>query len=229
MLAAFCCQSATMVNSDRIVLRVARADEVDLVRQTLRTIYYPEEAITISYVHGVEPTVDDERFSLSFVPQGTVVLAEDLDAGGKVVGVSVAGPIQPGDPELMVQEAATTETKKWSDILKLLALLEQTADVCGKFRLEKAYHVHILAVDPTYRGHALGKKVLKFQMNLAEQLGFGAISGDFTSVYSARIAEQLGMECISQFDMEGYRDEQGAQLFKPRDVHKVIKTCVKVF
>ncbi|XP_055532650.1 uncharacterized protein LOC129722869 [Wyeomyia smithii] len=215
------------MSSDSIAFRVARPDEIDLVRDVLRTIYYPEEAITISYVHGKEPTVDDERFSLSFVAQGMVVLAEDKNAK-TVVGISVAGPIEPGDPDLMIQEAATTDTKKWSDILKLLALLERTADVCGRYKLSKAYHVHILAVDPAYRGHALGLRLMQFQMELAKNFGFEAISADFTSVYSAKIADKLEMENISQLSLADYRDENEEKLFDPQEIHKVIKTYVKI-
>ncbi|KXJ78070.1 hypothetical protein RP20_CCG005669 [Aedes albopictus] len=213
--------------SDSIVLRVARPDELEQVREVLRRIYYPEEGITVSYVHGKQHTLDDERFSLSFVEQGTVVLAEDA-AAKKFIGVAIAGPIRPGDPDAMVEEAATTETKKWGDILKLLALLERTADVCGRYELEQAYHLHILAVDPTYRGHALGQRLLQFHMDLAKQLGFKAISGDFTSVFSVKLAEKLGMECISQLALGEYRDENGEKLFEPLDVHQVIKTCVKL-
>ncbi|XP_062550200.1 arylalkylamine N-acetyltransferase-like 2 [Armigeres subalbatus] len=216
-----------MVASEDIVLRVARPDELDQVREVLHRIYYPEEGITISYVHGKKHTLDDEKFSLSFVDQGTVVLVEDLRLK-KFIGVAIAGPIRPGDPDAMVEEAATTETKKWGDILKLLALLERTADVCGRYGLEKAYHVHIMAVDPTYRGHALGQRLLQFQMDLAKQLGFKAFSGDFTSVVSAKIAEKLGMECISQLSLGDYRDENGEKLFEPQDLYRVIKTCVKL-
>ncbi|XP_055620552.1 arylalkylamine N-acetyltransferase-like 2 [Toxorhynchites rutilus septentrionalis] len=216
-----------MINSDSINLRVARPDEVELVREVLRTIYYPEEAITISYMHGSEPTLDDERFSLSFVQQGTVVLAEDSNTS-KPMGISIAGPIEPGDPDLMVQEAAITETKKWSDILKLLALLERTADVCGRYGLPRAYHVHILAVDPACRGHALGFRLMQFQIDLARKLGFGAISGDFTSVYSAKIADKLEMECINELSLGDYRDEKSDKLFDPQEAHRVIKTYAKV-
>ncbi|XP_058831061.1 arylalkylamine N-acetyltransferase-like 2 [Topomyia yanbarensis] len=210
-----------------IELRVARADELDRVREILRTIYYPEEGITISYVHGKEPTLDDERFSLSFVQQGSVVLAEDKTSG-TVVGISVAGPIEPDDPDSMIQEAATTDTKKWSDILKLLALLERTANVCGRFGLPKAYHVHILGVNPAYRGQAIGTRLMQFQVDLATKKGFGAISADFTSVYSARIADQLGMEFISQVSLDDYRDENGEKPFEPKDIHRLIKTYAKV-
>ncbi|XP_065088080.1 arylalkylamine N-acetyltransferase-like 2 [Ochlerotatus camptorhynchus] len=216
-----------MLSSDSLVLRVARPDELDQVREVLHRIYYPEEGITVSYVHNKQHTLDDERFSLSFVEQGTVVLAEDT-AAKRFIGISIAGAIYPGDPDLMEQEATTTETKKWSDILKLLALLERTADVCGRYRLEKAYHVHILAVDPTYRGHALGQRLLQFQMDLAKIMGFGAISGDFTSIFSVKLAEKLGMECINQLSLGEYRDEKGQKLFEPQDIHQVIKTCVKL-
>ncbi|XP_055608244.1 arylalkylamine N-acetyltransferase 1-like [Uranotaenia lowii] len=216
-----------MASSNNIVIRVARPEEVELVRQVLRTIYYPEEAITVSYKYGKDPTPDDEKFSLSFVEPGYTVLAEDTVAK-KFVGVSVGGPIYPGDPDLMLKEAATTETRKWSDILKLLAQLERTADVCGKYQLDRAYHVHILAVDSSYRGRGLGKKILDFQINLAKEHGFGAISGDFTSVFSARIAEQLGMESISQLSLADYRDDKGEHLFDPIEVNRLIKTCVKL-
>ncbi|XP_058461009.1 uncharacterized protein LOC131436353 [Malaya genurostris] len=216
-----------MTSESMIELRVAREDELERVRDVLRTIYYPEEAITISYIYGKEPTLDDERFSLSFVQQGTVVLAEDKTSG-HVVGIAIAGPIVPGDPDLMVREAATTDTKKWSDILKLLAYLERTANVCGRFGLPTAYHVHILGVNPSYRGQRLGLKLMQFHENLAKQLGFRAICADFTSVYSARLADQLGMEIISQVSLEDYRDENSEKLFEPKEVHRLIKTCVKL-
>ena len=204
---------------------VASLSDYEGVLQFLRKHYYAHEPITVGYIHKKEPTKDDEDFSMSFLADGTVIKSIDENTGN-IIGVSISGPIKPGDPEQMVEEAKTTETKKWADILKLLAYLEKTANVCERYNVEKCLHIHIIAVDTTYRGQAIGFNLTKEQLKLAQKLGYKLVSVDCTNVYTAKICEKLGMELVNAVVLSDYRDEHGIQLFRPPEPHHTTKTFI---
>lgn len=207
-------------------IRVAKTSEHDDVIDFLRLYYYKEEAITVSHPLPGH-TKDDEDFTMSMLPHDTVLLATDDDTNGKLVGVLVAGPIEPGDADKMLEDAKTTETVKWRDIMSFLAYIEKKADVLNRFQIPTALHVHVLGVHHEYRGFNLGKKLFEACFENAKRLNYSMVSTDFTSVYSAKIAEQLGMENVSRVTYDEYNELLGNKLFQPKEPNYEILTFIK--
>ena len=111
-----------------IRIEVAQVADKDRVLNFVREFYYKEEPITLFHPTSGQ-TKDDEEFSMSHLEYETVLMAFD---GETMVGALIAGPIKPGDADEMMAEAEITDTKKWADILRLLAFIERKADVCNK-------------------------------------------------------------------------------------------------
>jgi GNAT superfamily N-acetyltransferase len=206
-------------------IRVATKEDYDDVLDCLRKYYYDEEPITISHP---EPghTRDDEEFTMSFIKYGTVLIATD-DENGKVVGALSAGPIEHGDADAMIEAAKTTETKKWREISLLLAYIEKKADVLHRFDIPKALHVHALGVHHDYRGQKIGDKLFQACFENGKKLNYAMVTTDMTSIYSIKIAERIGMECVSQMTYDEYNKSIGEDLYQPKHPNFEIKTFIK--
>lgn len=209
----------------KISIRVAQSEDHDAVLEFIREFYYKEEPITVSHPQPGH-TQDDEAFTMSFISLGTTLVAVDDDSG-TIVGALSAGPIQPGDADEMIEEAATTETKKWRDIMLLLAFIEKKADVLERFNLPKALHVHALGVHHGYRGQKIGEKLFNFCFENAKRLNYSMVTTDFTSAFSIKIGERLGMEHVSTVTYDEYNASLGESLFQPIAPNFEIKTFVK--
>ncbi|KAG5675580.1 hypothetical protein PVAND_005474 [Polypedilum vanderplanki] len=207
-----------------ISIRVAKIENYDNVLNFIRKHYYNEEPITISHPESGH-TIDDEKFSMSHIVHDTVLMAID-DQSSETVGVLIAGPIEKGDAIEMLKNAEKS-SKKWSDIQKFLAYIEIKADVLGKFNLEKALHCHVLTVHQDYRGNRIGQRLFEQCFENARKLNYKLMSVDCTSIFTIRIAEKCGMDCISTTTYDEYNQSIGEKLFLPKKPNLEIKTFVK--
>lgn len=218
---------STLIENNDISYRIATIDDRDNILDFIRNHYYPEEPITI----GNEPKSqdsEDEQFSISVIPHGSTIIANDLN--GRIVGVLISGPIGPGEAAEMIEEAERCESnsRKWSEILRLLAYLEECANIYERYNVTKALHIHVMGVDRQMRGKSIGCGLMIKCFEIAKSLGYPLVTVDCTSVFSIRIAEKLQMECIVELAYEDYKDKNGRQLFKPPSPHTHIKTFTKV-
>ena len=211
--------------SKKFSTRVAKASDYDIVLDFLREYYYKEEPITVSHPLPGH-TKDDEKFTMSMLPFETVLLATD-DDNEQLVGVLVGGPIEHGDADKMIEDSKKTETKKWRDIMLLLAYIEKKADILNRFNIQKALHVHVLGVNHEYRGNKLGNKLFEACFENAKRLNYPMVTTDFTSVFSIKIGEQLGMNKVSQVTYHEYNGLLGHKLFQPKFPNFEILTFVK--
>lgn len=208
-----------------ISIRVAQSCDYDTVLEFLRRYYYKEEPITITHPEAGH-TKDDEEFTMSHIKYESVLIATDDDSG-TVAGALVAGPIEPGDADAMEEAAKTTETKKWRDISLLLAYIEKKADVLNRFQMPRALHVHAVGVHHDYRGQRIGEKLFDSCFVNAKRLNYAMVTTDCTSVYSIKIAERRGMECVSSVTYAEYNRMIGVDLYQPKEPNIEIKTFIK--
>ncbi|XP_049288884.1 uncharacterized protein LOC125766868 [Anopheles funestus] len=69
---------------------IATVSDRELVREALANYFYPEEPLTLAHRDGPDVTMDDMENALSFLAQGTIILARTL-ATRKLVGVAIGG------------------------------------------------------------------------------------------------------------------------------------------
>ncbi|XP_058832332.1 uncharacterized protein LOC131690508 [Topomyia yanbarensis] len=213
----------TVSNHFPIVFRLATAADREDVRDALGRFFYPDEPVTSSYYGGSEVTADDMHFTLSMIDDGFVILAVDKK-NGKIVGLSIGGIIEPDEPEKLLDLASKVDTVKFADILLFLAHMAKGANICQRFTVAKAYHIHCLAVAPEVRGRSLGKLLMKKQFEQAEKCGVEVVSTDATGLYSAQLFKQLGMTCVYSVPYNEYRNESQQQVFAGRESHLEAKT-----
>lgn len=210
----------------KISIRVARSGDHDALIEFLREYYYREEPLTLSHpIHGV--TIDDERFTMQNLKYGTVLIACDENADGKIAGAIVAGPLEHGDADKMIEDAKTTETEKWRDISLFLAYIEKKADVLNRFHLESCLHIHAVGVHQGYRGQKIGEKLFAACFENGLKLKYRLVSVDCSSIYSIKICVRLGMENVQHTTYDEYHDKLGRKLFTPTPPNMEIQTFVK--
>ena len=207
------------------LFRVAGQMDYDEILHFVREYYYKEEPLTLAHPEQGH-TKDDEEFTMSHIIHKTVLLAID-EENEKIVGVLIAGPIEHGDADKMLENAEFCESKKWSDISKFLAYIEKKADVLGKFNLEEAVHCHALGVHHDYRGNKIGLKLFEKFFDVAKALNYQLVSVDCTSIFSNRICEQLEMDLVSSVSYDEYNMKIGEKLFKSIEPNTKIITYVK--
>lgn len=213
-----------------IIYRVAVANDRDAILDFLRKHYYPEEPIT----NGNEPKrqdTADEDFTLSVIADSASIVACDPINNGKIVGALMAGLIETDEVHHimdMAKESELNNNRKWSEILLLLGHLAQCSNIFQRYNVNRSLHIHVMSVDTAYRGKSIGTYLMEMCFNVGKSLGYPIVSADCTNVFSIKIAEKLGMDCVNVMAFSEYKDNNGKQLFNPPLPHTHIKTFVKI-
>lgn len=210
--------------SCEIFFRIANESEHDKVLHFLRQHFFPEEPINNAY-----PIKDDsmeEEFILSLLPEGNILLAIESSTLN-IAGLASFGKITRTYSQESWEESESTNNIKWRDILKFMSHIESKANVCQRFGVTEALHLHGVTVDKAYRGRAIGKQLFNECFKEAEKRNYRLVSADCTSIYSVRIAQSVGMECVSTVTYDEYNDKVGDNVFFPTPPHVEIKTFVK--
>lgn len=210
-----------------ILYRIATESDNDNILDFMRKHYYPEEPLTLGNDPKLQST-EDEIFTVSLIPFGATIIA--LDEREQIVGCLLCGPSDPDEAASLYRESERIEStdKKWSEILRLLAYLEERANLYQRYNITKALYISALGVDRQMRGKSIGINLLERCFEMGKIMGYPLVSLDCTSIYSIRIAEQLQMDCVGQLAYSDYRDCNGRQLFRPPLPHTHIKTFAKV-
>lgn len=169
-------------------------------------------------------------------PQPTSLLQECIDwktmlvaiEDSELVGVLMAGPI---DSNVAEKDLAYSKKlgPKGRDIFEFSHFIDRKAKVCERLKVTHSLHVHILSCHQGHLGKGIAKKMFEFCVENGEARNFPAISVDATSHFTVKIAERLGMQCISSVSYDEYNEFLGRTLFVARDPHREIKTYAKVF
>ncbi|KAH8308612.1 hypothetical protein KR044_001553 [Drosophila immigrans] len=211
---------SSTLNADNVEIKVAAAEDSERLMEFLHAHYYREEPLTVG-CPPPEPDAADEAFLLSNLPHGTCLMAL-LD--GRIVGAAVAGPKLPDEAEHQFEEAERLAGTKWGRILGFLAIVEQSANVFGRYNVTKALHLHALGVDASLRGRRIGERIVTALASRGRELGYPVLTTDCTSVYSARLMQRLGFELLNSLPYTSYVDAAKVQLITPPAPHEFVQT-----
>lgn len=229
-----CIGESSMNSSSKIVFRLATLSEHDRVLQFLRQHFFNEEPINNAY--PIKDESMEEEFILSLLTAdeprgGGIILAIDSNDDKKrcdrIVGLLAYGRITRSYAKESWDESETTTNLKWKDILKFMSYIESKSNVCERFDVDEALHIHSTAVDSECRGRAIGKLLFAECFRIARDQNFRLVSAECTSVYSVRIAESLGMRHVSTVTYDEYNRRIGYEMFTPIAPHYEIKSFVK--
>lgn len=207
-----------------IILRYADVSERDKALAFLREHFFTEEPI--NNAHPIRDESQEEEFILSLLPKSNIIFAVD-STNDKIAGLASFGEIDENYARRSWEESETTTNKKYRDILKFMHHIESKSNVCQRFRVAAALHLHGVSVDKAYRGKAIGKILFLEWFRVAASRNYRLVSCDCTSLYSSHIAESVGMECVSTVTYDEYHDKVGDKIFHPIQPHTEIKSFVK--
>lgn len=126
-------------------------------------------------------------------------LAERLSilasVGGQVVGVAFATSFT-----WLPSDAAAANSPNYAPIGALLEELEQDFSARPRDELERCVHIHMLAVESTYRDRKIGRELLRLCVENARARGMTAAVSDATNPASRRTFEAAGFTAIGQTD-----------------------------
>uniref|UniRef100_A0A0K8W7E8 aralkylamine N-acetyltransferase n=1 Tax=Bactrocera latifrons TaxID=174628 RepID=A0A0K8W7E8_BACLA len=213
---------------DNIRIRVIKLNESDDVLKFIRIHFYPDEPMNIGSAQG-HPDLEDEQFNISQIAHGTSLMAMQQQTAGsilseRIVGVLLSGPKHSNEAEHLFKEAARYGSSNWGTQVGILAQAERDCNVYERYNVERALHIHALAVDKSLRGLAIGMRLLEKFKGLGLELKYPLMTLDCTSLYSAKSAERVGMNCVNVIKYADYLDKEGEVVYKPPPPHEYLKT-----
>lgn len=210
--------------TSELIYRGAELKDHDVVLKFLQDFFFPEECINIA--HPIKDDTMEELFAMSLLPEGNMVMALDKDSG-EFAGLLFFGTITEDYSKESREEGEDTSNRKWREVLYFMSNLEAKADICRKYKVEVALHLHGVAVSKQFRGQGIGEKLFEECFRQAKQKQIKVVSADCTSPYSVRIAEKLGMELASTFSFDDYHNSVGETIFTKAKPQGEVKTFIK--
>ncbi|CAD7004664.1 dopamine N-acetyltransferase [Ceratitis capitata] len=209
---------------DGIHFRIVQKQDSDEVLQFLRKHFYPDEPLIVGSKEGHQDP-EDEEFTLAQIQNATCIKAvQQHDDGERMVGVLLSGPRSNKEVKHLSKETSRCGSTNWGMILQILARAERGSNVFERYGVEQALHIHAIAVDGSLRGRAIGARLVEEAEKLARQLAYPLLTVDCTSLYSAKLCERLGMDCVNIIKYVDYLDDEGKVVYKPPQPHEYLKS-----
>lgn len=90
----------------------------------------------------------------------------------QIAGVALNGIARKGDIEKSLEEMKTIDNIQYQRIFGLLNNVNKTADLYGKYNVEKVFELRILSVSTKFRGKGIAKELFARSGIIAEEAGF---------------------------------------------------------
>ncbi|XP_069676772.1 arylalkylamine N-acetyltransferase-like 2 isoform X5 [Periplaneta americana] len=208
---------------------IVRATEKDRerVQQFLQEHYYPFEPINVAMGLENGHSLADEAHLLGCLREGTSLLALAPDESRTLLGVCINGSIF--SDENMVEIASTCSCQRYAKFLWFLETVDRCSDFWKVAAVPIALTCEALAVQGSVRGVGVGKALLEHTVKVARDDNFPLLRVDCSSYYSARLAEQIGLECMYSLPYSQYKDEDGNQVLQPPSPHTELKMFIHRF
>lgn len=178
--------------------------------------------------------IDHERLIRTIFKFSPCIIAIEKSLK-KIIGVNLMivsknSKFHDGTDEI---SAAFTNNPPTNKLMKqyfnYLCEISKKADLYGKFPDSKvAVEFYAIAVDKNYRRKGLSKSLMAaaifFVKNTIPNVGF--IFGVYTSLYSKKAAEKLGLKSVMDVDLLNYRDDDGRPIFQDTPPHNIVSIMV---
>ncbi|EDW03002.1 GH11001 [Drosophila grimshawi] len=201
------------------IVREMKLDDIDEVTIFLRDHFYGNEPLMQTPGdHQID--YDDakrRKYRLSLIAQGTSLVAIEA---GRFVGVAFAGVIHPSDLEESWSEANEHKPKLLIEHIDyFLSDLARSARFFERYGVVDALYLSVLAVDATVRRQGLGRCLVTALLDVGRAKRLPLLVTSCTSLYSKRVMDALGMECVRSERYKDYEDEDGNVVIQPPAPH----------
>lgn len=158
-----------------------------------------------------------DKSSKKIIGVNLMIVSRNSKFDDKADGVSAAFTNNPPTTRLM------------KEYFNYLSEISDKAELYDKFPNAKAaVEFYAVAVDKNYRKQGLSKALMaegiSFAKHSVQDAGF--IFGVYTSLYSKKSAEALGLKSIMDIDLLTYRDAEGRPIFQDTPPHNVVSAMV---
>ncbi|XP_012135689.2 uncharacterized protein LOC100877759 [Megachile rotundata] len=177
--------------------------------------------------------IDHERLIRAIFAFSPCLIA--VEKSSKIIGVNlmiVSRNSKFDDKADGVSAAFTNNpptTRLMKEYFNYLSEISDKAELFDKFPNAKAaVEFYAVAVDKNYRKQGLSRALMtegiSFAKHKVQDAGF--IFGVYTSLYSKKAAEDLGLKSVMDVDLLTYRDAEGRPIFQDTPPHNIISVMV---
>lgn len=206
-----------------IKFKISSISDKERINQFNHKYYYPHEPINIGSNFG-EPTRDEETFVLNSINHGTSLIAyiENSQGQEEMIAIVLSEILTPPDLDEMIKEEKEIpgDNLNWKEMLNFFIWTNESSNLFNKMNVNQMLFVHTLAVHSDYRNRGLGKLMIKKQIEIAKELLLPALRLDCSNLYTAKMAESLGLQAYTWVPYTEIRNNDGFQIFHPPEPHK---------
>lgn len=193
-------------------IKIAVASDLKAINNFLATNFHDMEPIEMSHVDKTDKMIPDDEFILDCIANGTTLMAVK---GNELVGALLSGKILPNEAERNLECAKHMKSKKSADILRFLSFIDRKADYCNRLGVPHCLHIHIVSIHPKHQGLGIAKSLFKSCIEWGRSQSYPAITIDCSNFITAKIAESLGLSCLSTVTFDEYNEHIGDKIFIP--------------
>lgn len=209
-----------------INIKIANPRDLSVVNEFLADNFHNKEPMESSHIDKSDKMTPDNEFLSSCIDCDTTLMAYE---GDKLCAVLISGEIQADEAKRNLESAAKFETRKFSDILRLLSYVDAKADYCNRLKISRCLHIHIVSVHANFQGRGIAGQLINFCIENGRKMNFPAVSVDCSNYFTEKIVKKLKMTRVSSVTYDEVNDKLGETRFIPREPHMVINSYAKVF
>lgn len=200
------------------------AEEIDAVEiYNFKKVHFDtSEPVRVSHVNIICGHRDIKHL-LRHVKNKNVLIAVE-SSSNNLVGFSICEMVD----EKVKSEGIETEDQALQDLISFFAFVEEKSKIHQRFGVEEHFKILVVSVHRDYARQGIATKLFKASLDLGKSKNSKLISVDCSSKYTAKIAENMGMELITTVTYDEVNNHLGKQLFIPKPPHNDVKTFVKI-
>lgn len=171
---------------------------------------------------------DEDNMIVAVYESSPGLIAIDNETG-KIVGVVLTVLSKRPENEedgasVVVYDSYTFKSAVMNDYYKYFSQMDKAAGIFKKYpNAEAAVELFAIVVHKEHRRKGLAKDLTLNGINLAKSIpGVGVVFGIYTSEYSKKVAEQIGLKSVMDFDLEtdfiNHNGEPAFSNMKPNNI-----------
>jgi ribosomal protein S18 acetylase RimI-like enzyme len=219
----FCCQPVSSSNAvffqqmaDGYDIVIAKEEDVGRIAEFLRNHFYDNSPLNVGIGASADRKIS-EMFPLQFLSEGTSLLAVSRN-GRHILGACINGENNPED-QTHTEHLQSVSNEAYAKINTFVHKMETDVDIWKLTGANRALYIHILAVDTATRGQGIARALMDRTRDVARSGGYPLLRILCTSVYSIKIARNMGMRSVYTLPFSEYKDENGHPVFTPPQPH----------
>jgi GNAT superfamily N-acetyltransferase len=199
---------------------IATEEYEDSIVEFLRQHFYRHEPLN-KCIGAPPDRPPNEIHSLHKLSEGKSLLAVSRN-GQRILGVCLNEEVKPNTD----QDMAFTHPA-YIKIGNLVQKVTESVDIWKNTGADSAVFIRVLGVDQAARGRGIGRALMETTRENARSAGYRLIGIICTSYFSARIAQDIGMESVYSLPYSEYKDDDGHPVFTPPLPHTEINVLLQ--